>query len=71
MLLELSIACTGIIFVLTVNNNQVLNTLNSDVCSRVYEMDPTIKDNADKMYTILNPPAGSFDFRLLMSVIMI
>ena len=71
MLLELSIAFTGISFIVMVNKERVLNTLNSDVCGRVLDVDPLQKDNADKMYTLLNPAPGEFEFRLLMSIIMI
>ena len=71
MILELSIAFTGICFIIMVNGATEINTLNSDVCSRVIELDPLMKDNADRMYTLLNPAPGAFQFRLLMSVIMI
>ena len=40
MFLELSIAFTGIIFIIMVNGSKDLNTLNSDVCSKVIELNP-------------------------------
>jgi hypothetical protein len=67
---EISIVIVGIIFTYLYNFT-ARNSLISDTCSRVMDIPPETADIVDRVYTIWNPRERLFNFKFIVSIVVI
>mmetsp|Transcript_12406 Transcript_12406/g.19393 ORF Transcript_12406/g.19393 Transcript_12406/m.19393 type:complete len:84 (-) Transcript_12406:1712-1963(-) len=70
MLLEFSIAVTGVLYLISYYGSET-NTVIGDHCSNFIEMSVDDRNTVDRVYTLRDPATQKLNFKLILSVIII